>query len=53
MNDLPSRNEIALIALHALLSKATPHAPIDLVEQCFMVADAFLAEAEKLEQQDG
>jgi len=52
MNDLPSKNEVALIVLHALLSKQK--APTDLVEQCFMVAEAFLQEAEALkEQEDG
>lgn len=46
MNDFPSRNEVALIALHALLSKKGG-TPTDVAEQCLMIADAFLKELEE------
>lgn len=50
MNDLPSRNEVALIVLHALLSKQPAHTDI-LVEQCFEIADAFIQEVEASKEQ--
>lgn len=51
VNDLPSRNEIALIAMHALLSQQSPLSAEETIEQCFMYADTFLTNAQEQENE--